>query len=198
MYFHDACDRAVKLLVSFAAAIQAATQRPPPTNGRPLELRIPLVTFAAKGPGFQEMEACSLLVNPRKGMQRPSEQPPAGEERHATTQTTAAKETIKLRVVFLINDLSISPPVQLDSEFNTRRETPYLRGPMYYSVCEQRNINSKRVDLDQITTVKRLRSLKIKRIIIISNIYPRSSTHSKWFSGRSCIRSNWNRLGVNF
>jgi len=138
------------------------------------------------------------LVNLRKGMQRSSEQPPAGEERYATTQTTAAKETIKLRVVFLINDLSISPPVQLDSEFNTRRETPYLRGPMYYSVCEQRNINSKRVDLDQITTVKRLRSLKIKRIIIISNIYPRSSTHSKWFSGRSCIRSNWNRLGVNF
>ena len=33
-----------------------------------------LVTIAAKGPGFQEMEACSLLVNLRKGMQRSSEQ----------------------------------------------------------------------------------------------------------------------------
>ena len=28
-------------------------------------------------------------------------------------------------------------------------------------------------------------------IIIISNIYPGCSTR-KWFSGRSCIRSNWN------
>ena len=34
-----------------------------------------LVTFAAKGPGLQEMEACSLLVNLRKGMQSSSEQP---------------------------------------------------------------------------------------------------------------------------
>ena len=36
-----------------------------------------LVTFAAKtqqGPGFQEMEACSLLVSLRKGMQSSSEQ----------------------------------------------------------------------------------------------------------------------------
>ena len=37
-----------------------------------------LVTFAAKGPGFQEMEACSLLVNLRKGMQGSSEQPLVG------------------------------------------------------------------------------------------------------------------------
>ena len=32
-----------------------------------------LVTFAFKGPGFQKMEACSLLVNLRKGMQSSSE-----------------------------------------------------------------------------------------------------------------------------
>ena len=36
------------------------------------------VTFAARGPGFQEMEACSLLVNLRKGMQSSSEQPLVG------------------------------------------------------------------------------------------------------------------------
>ena len=29
-------------------------------------------------------------------------------------------------------------------------------------------------------------------IIIISNIYPESSIHSKVVLGRSCIRSNWN------
>ena len=52
-----------------------------------------LVTFAAKGPGFQEMEACSLLVNLRKGMQSLSEQPLVGEERYVTTRITAAKET---------------------------------------------------------------------------------------------------------
>ena len=34
--------------------------------------------FAAKGPGFQEMEACSLLVNLRKGMQSSSEHPLVG------------------------------------------------------------------------------------------------------------------------
>ena len=33
-----------------------------------------LTIFAAKGPGFQEKEACSLLVNLRKGMQSSSEQ----------------------------------------------------------------------------------------------------------------------------
>ena len=53
-----------------------------------------LVTFAAKGPGFQEMEAYSLLVNLRKGMQSSSEQPLVGEERYVTTLITAAKETI--------------------------------------------------------------------------------------------------------
>ena len=31
------------------------------------------------------MEACSLLVNLRKGMQRSSEQPLVGEERYVTT-----------------------------------------------------------------------------------------------------------------
>ena len=54
-----------------------------------------LVTFAAKGPGFQEMEACSLLVNLRKGMQGSSEQPLVGEERYVTTLITAAKETME-------------------------------------------------------------------------------------------------------
>ena len=34
--------------------------------------------LVAKGPGFQEMEACSLLVNLRKGMQSSSEQPLVG------------------------------------------------------------------------------------------------------------------------
>ena len=37
-----------------------------------------LVAFAAKGPGFEEMEACFLLVNLRKGMQSSSEQPLVG------------------------------------------------------------------------------------------------------------------------
>ena len=39
------------------------------------------------------MEACSLLVNLRKGMQGSSEQPLVGEERYVTTLITAAKET---------------------------------------------------------------------------------------------------------
>ena len=39
------------------------------------------------------MEACSLLVNLRKGMQSSSEQPLVGEERYVTTRITAAKET---------------------------------------------------------------------------------------------------------
>ena len=42
------------------------------------------------------MEACSLLVNLRKGMRRSSEQPLVGEERYVTTQITAAKETISV------------------------------------------------------------------------------------------------------
>ena len=33
---------------------------------------------------------------------------------------------------------------------------------------------------------------------LISGIYPGSSTHIEWFSGRSCIRSYWNKVGVNF
>ena len=40
------------------------------------------------------MEACSLLVNLRKGMQGSSEQPLVGEEHCVTTLITAAKETI--------------------------------------------------------------------------------------------------------
>ena len=39
------------------------------------------------------MEACSLLVNLRKGMQGSSEQPLVGEEHYGTTLITAAKET---------------------------------------------------------------------------------------------------------
>ena len=39
------------------------------------------------------MEACSLLVNLRKGMQSSSEQPLVGEECYVTTLITAAKET---------------------------------------------------------------------------------------------------------
>ena len=40
------------------------------------------------------MEACSLLINLRKGMQSSSEQPLVGEEHCVTTLITAAKETI--------------------------------------------------------------------------------------------------------
>ena len=39
------------------------------------------------------MEACSLLVNLRKGMQSSSEQPLVGEEHCVTILITAAKET---------------------------------------------------------------------------------------------------------
>ena len=39
------------------------------------------------------MEACSLLVNLRKGMQRSNEQPLVGEDRYVTTLITAVKET---------------------------------------------------------------------------------------------------------
>ena len=39
------------------------------------------------------MEACSLLVNLRKGMQHSSEQPLVGEESYVSTLITAAKET---------------------------------------------------------------------------------------------------------
>ena len=56
-----------------------------------------LVTFAAKGPGFKEMEACSLLVNLRKGMQSSSEQPLVGEGHCVTTRITAAKESTLLQ-----------------------------------------------------------------------------------------------------
>ena len=43
------------------------------------------------------MEACSLLVNLRKGMQGSSEQPLVGEEHCVTTLITAAKETSQRR-----------------------------------------------------------------------------------------------------
>ena len=39
------------------------------------------------------MEACSLLVSLRKGMQSSSEQPLVEEERYVTNLITAAKET---------------------------------------------------------------------------------------------------------
>ena len=41
------------------------------------------------------MEAYSLLVNLRKGMQSSSEQSLVGEERYVTTLMTAAKETMR-------------------------------------------------------------------------------------------------------
>ena len=41
------------------------------------------------------MEACSLLVNLRKGMQSSSEQPLVGEERYVTTLITAAKNLLE-------------------------------------------------------------------------------------------------------
>jgi len=41
------------------------------------------------------MEACSLLVNLREGMQGSSEQPLVGGEGYVTTPMTAAKETTK-------------------------------------------------------------------------------------------------------
>ena len=41
------------------------------------------------------MQACSLLVNLREGIQSSSEQPLVGEERYVTTLVTAANETIK-------------------------------------------------------------------------------------------------------
>ena len=44
------------------------------------------------------MEACSLLVNLRKGMQSSSERPLVGEEHCVTTLITAAKETIMRRL----------------------------------------------------------------------------------------------------
>ena len=40
------------------------------------------------------MEACSLLVSLRKGMQGSSEQPLVGKEHRVMTLITAAKETI--------------------------------------------------------------------------------------------------------
>ena len=52
------------------------------------------------------MEACSLLVNLRKGMQSSSEQPLVGEERYVTTLITAAKETRRIRGTFAFQCLS--------------------------------------------------------------------------------------------
>ena len=48
------------------------------------------------------MEGCSLLVNLRKGMQRSSEQPLAGEERYVTTQIKPAKEIITRLAAILL------------------------------------------------------------------------------------------------
>ena len=59
------------------------------------------------------MEACSLLVNLRKGMQRSSEQPLVGEERYVTTIITAAKETNGNQALW-------KPPVQM---LNTKETT---------------------------------------------------------------------------
>ena len=64
------------------------------------------------------MEACSLLVNLRKGMQSSSEQPLVGEERYVTTLITAAKET---------SVLSISDPFeQLLPYHSSRVQSPSI------------------------------------------------------------------------
>ena len=52
-----------------------------------------LVTFFQGFLGFQEIEACSLLVSLRKGMQSSNKQPLVGEEHCVTTLITAAKKT---------------------------------------------------------------------------------------------------------
>ena len=57
------------------------------------------------------MEACSLLVTLRKGMQRSSEQPLVGEERYVTTLITAAKETITNTTDAIKLVLSLAPLV---------------------------------------------------------------------------------------
>ena len=62
-----------------------------------------------QGPGFQEMEACSLLVNLRKGMQSSSEQPLVGEERYVMTLITAAKETSCAVVRFCYHSYDYRP-----------------------------------------------------------------------------------------
>ena len=46
------------------------------------------------------MEACSLLVNLRKGMQSSSEQPLVGEEHCVKTLITAAKETTSVLALY--------------------------------------------------------------------------------------------------
>ena len=60
------------------------------------------------------MEACSLLVNLRKGMQSSSEQPLVGAERYVTILTTAAKETTSPKLTILIDQptrgLSLQTP----------------------------------------------------------------------------------------
>ena len=55
------------------------------------------------------MEAYSLLVSLRKGMQSSSEQPLVGEERYVTTLVTTAKETIAWSAR-LYCDLSLNLP----------------------------------------------------------------------------------------
>ena len=62
-----------------------------------------------QGPGFQEMEACSLLVNLRKGMQSSSQQPLVGEEHCVTTLITAAKETTTILESIPLLDSSPHP-----------------------------------------------------------------------------------------
>ena len=54
------------------------------------------------------MEACSLLVILRKGMQSSSEQPLVGEEHCVTTLITAAKETIRRTDLFYVSSMEVS------------------------------------------------------------------------------------------
>ena len=101
-------------IVTFAVVIRVVTQRSSPltaahsssvflslcywepTTCIKLLAALPiifLVIFTAKGPGFQEMEACSFLLNLRERMQSSSEQSVVGEDYWLTTLITAAKET---------------------------------------------------------------------------------------------------------
>ena len=60
------------------------------------------------------MEAYSLLVNLRRGMQSSSEQPLVGEERYVTTLITAAKETTG-KLEYLGKNLSEQSPEPTNS-----------------------------------------------------------------------------------
>ena len=54
------------------------------------------------------MEACSLLVNLRKGIQSSSQQPLVGEEHCMTTLITAAMETMRRTDLFYLSSMEVS------------------------------------------------------------------------------------------